>query len=125
MKESQLDKVNLAEKFNSFSDHWNPRIIGELNGQHVKIAKFIGPFEWHHHEEEDEFFMVIKGSFEMQLRDKTVVLHQGECMVVPRGIEHRPVANEEAEVLMFEPASTVNTGNLQDSERTRNNLERL
>lgn len=125
MNRDQLDKINLAEKFNSFSDHWNPRIIGELNGQHVKIAKFIGPFEWHHHEEEDEFFLVIKGSFEMQLRDKTVVLHPGECMIVPRGVEHRPVANEEAEVLMFEPASTVNTGNLQDSERTRNNLERL
>lgn len=125
MNRDQLDKINLAEKFSSFSDHWNPRIIGELNGQHVKIAKFIGPFEWHHHEEEDEFFMVIKGNFEMQLRDKTVVLNPGECMIVPRGVEHRPVANEEAEVLMFEPASTVNTGNLQDSERTKNNLERL
>lgn len=125
MDGKQLDKVNLAEKFSLFQDHWNPRIVGELNGQQVKIAKFQGPFEWHHHEEEDEFFLVIKGSFEMQLRDKTIVLHPGECMVVPRGVEHRPVANEEAEVLMFEPASTVNTGNLQDSERTRKDLEHL
>jgi mannose-6-phosphate isomerase-like protein (cupin superfamily) len=125
MNTNALEKITLAEKFSLINDHWNPRIIGELNGQHVKIAKFIGPFEWHHHENEDEFFLVIKGSFEMQLRDKTVVLQEGDCMVVPRGVEHRPVANHEAEVLMFEPASTVNTGNLTDSERTRANLERL
>jgi len=125
MENINIVKVNLADKFNLFNDHWNPRIVGELNGQQVKIAKFKGPFEWHHHDNEDEFFMVIKGSFEMQLRDKTIILTPGECLVVPRGVEHRPVANEEAEVLMFEPASTVNTGNLENSERTRSNLERL
>lgn len=123
--EKPLDKVNLQEKFSQFSDHWNPRVVGELNGQQVKIAKFSGPFEWHHHEQEDEFFMVIKGEFEMHLRDKVVTLKPGEFMVVPRGVEHKPVANQEAEVLMFEPASTVNTGNLQGSERTRQDLERL
>ena len=123
--ENQLDKVNLAEKFAQFSDHWNPRVVGELNGQQVKLAKFLGPFEWHHHEQEDEFFLVVKGEFEMHLREKVVTLRPGECMIVPRGVEHKPVAHQEAEVLLFEPASTVNTGNLQDSSRTRKDLERL
>ncbi|MDX5481654.1 MAG: cupin domain-containing protein, partial [Hymenobacteraceae bacterium] len=117
MKREEIQKVNLADKFSQFSDHWNPRIIGDLNGQQVKIAKFLGPFEWHHHEQEDEFFLVVRGSFEMHLRDRVITLNPGECIVIPRGVEHKPVANEEAEVLMFEPASTVNTGNLQDSER--------
>ncbi|MCC9167677.1 cupin domain-containing protein [Pontibacter harenae] len=125
MANQQIDKVKLSDKFSLFNDHWNPRVIGELNGQQVKIAKFMGPFDWHHHEHEDEFFMVIKGSFEMRLRDKTIVLESGEFLIVPRGVEHCPVANEEAEVLMFEPASTVNTGNLENSERTRSNLEKL
>ncbi|MFD3000713.1 cupin domain-containing protein [Pontibacter toksunensis] len=125
MEKPALEKVNLAEKFDQINDYWNPRIAGELNGQQVKLAKFQGPFEWHHHEHEDEFFLVVKGQFEMHLRDKVVTLQPGEFLIVPRGVEHRPVANEEAEVLMFEPASTVNTGNLENSERTRKNLERL
>jgi mannose-6-phosphate isomerase-like protein (cupin superfamily) len=125
MEDKKLEKVILADKFNQISDHWNPRIIGELNGQHVKIAKFLGPFDWHFHEHEDEFFMVIKGQFELHLRDKVITLQPGEFMIVPRGVEHRPVANDEAEVLMFEPAGTLNTGNLENSERTRTNLERL
>jgi mannose-6-phosphate isomerase-like protein (cupin superfamily) len=127
-EESQLqeiDKVNLAQKFSQIEDHWNPRIVGELNGQQVKLAKFLGPFEWHHHEQEDEFFLVIKGQFEMHLRDKVVLLNPGEFLIIPKGVEHKPIANAEAEVLMFEPASTVNTGNLEDSTRTRENLERL
>ncbi len=123
--EMEINKVNLADKFSQINDHWNPRIAGELNGQQVKLAKFLGPFEWHHHEHEDEFFMVIKGQFEMHLRDKIITLNPGEFLVVPRGVEHKPVAHEEAEVLMFEPASTVNTGNLEDSKRTRKDLERL
>ncbi|MBF9254004.1 cupin domain-containing protein [Pontibacter sp. 172403-2] len=125
MENHEINKVNLAEKFGLFSDHWNPRIIGELNGQHVKIAKFLGPFEWHHHAHEDEFFLVIKGRFELHLRDKVVTLNPGEFIIVPRGVEHKPVASEEAEVLMFEPAGTVNTGNLEHSDRTRANLDRL
>ncbi|PRY16488.1 mannose-6-phosphate isomerase-like protein (cupin superfamily) [Pontibacter ummariensis] len=125
MKSEEIEKVNLADKFNLIKDHWNPRIVGELNGQQVKIAKFLGPFEWHHHEHEDEFFLVVKGQFELHLRDKVLTLNPGEFTIVPRGVEHKPVANEEAEVLMFEPASTVNTGNLQHSERTRTNLEKL
>lgn len=121
----KIEKVNLAEKFDLIPDHWNPRIAGELNGQQVKLAKFKGAFDWHHHEQEDELFLVVKGSFEMEFRDKTITLHPGEFLIVPRGVEHRPVAQEEAEVLLFEPATTVNTGNLTDSERTRTNLERL
>ncbi|WP_439880061.1 cupin domain-containing protein [Pontibacter sp. MBLB2868] len=120
-----MEKVNLAQKFDHIPDYWNPRIAGELNGQQVKLAKFKGAFEWHHHEHEDEFFLVVKGKFEMHLRDKVIELKPGEFLIVPRGVEHKPVANEEAEVLMFEPAGTVNTGNLENSERTRTNLERL
>ncbi|GHA76468.1 cupin domain-containing protein [Pontibacter akesuensis] len=125
MENQALQKVVLADKFDQINDHWNPRIAGELNGQQVKLAKFMGPFEWHHHEHEDEFFMVVKGEFEMHLRDKVITLLPGEFLIVPRGVEHRPVAHQEAEVLMFEPASTVNTGNLEHSERTRKDLERL
>ncbi|OKL41827.1 cupin domain-containing protein [Pontibacter flavimaris] len=123
--EKDVTKVNLADKFSQFSDHWNPRVVGELNGQQVKLARFLGPFEWHHHAHEDEFFLVVKGAFEMHLRDKVVTLEPGEFMIVPRGVEHKPVANQEAEVLLFEPASTLNTGNLEDSDRTRKDLERL
>jgi mannose-6-phosphate isomerase-like protein (cupin superfamily) len=121
----RIEKVNLKEKFNLIADYWNPRIAGELNGQQVKLAKFKGPFVWHHHAHEDEFFLVVKGSFDMEFRDKTITLHPGEFLIVPRGVEHRPVAHEEAEVLLFEPASTVNTGNLEANERTRVDLERL
>ena len=125
MEKQPLEKVNLTEKFGLIHDHWNPRIVGELNGQQVKLAKFLGPFEWHHHEHEDEFFLVVKGQFEMHLRDKVITLQPGEFLIVPRGVEHRPVASQEAEVLLFEPASTVNTGNLAHSKRTKTNLERL
>ncbi|MCP2043599.1 cupin domain-containing protein [Pontibacter sp. HSC-36F09] len=121
----KIEKVKLSEKFSLIPDFWNPRIAGELNGQQVKLAKFKGAFDWHHHEQEDELFLVVKGSFDMEFRDKTITLQPGEFLIVPRGVEHRPVAHEEAEVLLFEPATTVNTGNLTDSERTRTNLERL
>lgn len=120
-----IDKVNLKDKFSQFNDFWNPRIVGELNGQQVKLAKFSGPFAWHHHEHEDEFFLVVKGSFKMELRDKVVELREGDFMIVPRGTEHRPVAEQEAHVLMFEPATTINTGNLEESALTKKRLERL
>ena len=119
-----LEKVTLTEKFAQFSDHWNPRIVGELNGQQVKLAKFSGAFIWHSHEHEDELFLVVKGSFRMELRDKVVELQPGDMMIVPRGTEHRPVADEEAHVLMFEPATTINTGQLEN-ERTKKDLDRL
>lgn len=116
--------INLAEKFALFSDHWSPKIVGELNGQMVKLAKFRGAFEWHHHAQEDEMFLVHRGSFRMEFRDRAVILRAGEFLIVPRGVEHRPVADEEVEVVLFEPASTLNTGNVS-SERTRATLDRL
>lgn len=119
-----MDKVNLEEKFSLFHDHWKPRIVGELNGQLVKLVKFLGPFVWHHHDHEDELFLVIKGCFDMEFRDRRVRLEQGEFLIVPRGVEHCPVAGEEVHVLLFEPASTLNTGNLQ-TERTALVLDRL
>jgi mannose-6-phosphate isomerase-like protein (cupin superfamily) len=105
-----MEKINLQEKLSKFSAHWSPKIVAELNGQHVKLVKFRGEFVWHHHEHEDELFYVVRGSFRMELRDRTVELREGEMFVVPRGVEHRPVAAEEVAVLLFEPAATVNTG---------------
>ena len=119
-----MEKVNLAEKFAQFSAHWQPKVVAELNGQQVKLAKFQGPFVWHHHEHEDELFLVVRGRFRMELRDRTIELAAGELLVVPRGVEHRPVADEEVEVLLFEPASTLNTGNVRN-ERTVEAPERL
>lgn len=104
------DKINLADKFSRFSAHWSPKIVAALNGQHVKLVKFRGEFVWHQHENEDELFLVVRGKFRMDFRDKSVDLHEGELLVVPRGVEHRPVADEEVSVLLFEPAATVNTG---------------
>jgi mannose-6-phosphate isomerase-like protein (cupin superfamily) len=118
------DKVNLAEKLSTFHDHWNPRIVGELNGQHVKAVKLKGEFIWHHHDHEDELFLVLKGLLKMEFRDKVVSIKEGEFIIVPRGVEHKPVAEEEVEILLFEPASTLNTGNVEN-ERTKKNLERI
>ena len=106
-----MPKVNLAQKLALFSEHWKPKIVGELNGQHVKLVKFQGPFLWHHHDDEDELFLVVKGRFRMEFRDQDVWIGEGEFLIVPRGVEHRPVADEEVHVLLFEPVSTVNTGN--------------
>jgi len=105
-----IDKVVLAEKLAQFSEHWSPRIVGELNGQQVKLVKFQGEFVRHHHDHEDEMFLVVSGAFDMQFRDHTVTLHEGEFLIVPRGVEHRPAAAEEVSVLLFEPAGTLNTG---------------
>lgn len=113
--------INLTEKFEQFSDYWNPKIVGELNGQQVKLVKFQGEFVWHHHDNEDELFFVVKGQFTMMFRDRQVVVNPGEFVIVPRGIEHKPVAAAEVHVMLFEPASTVNTGNVKN-ERTVNAL---
>jgi mannose-6-phosphate isomerase-like protein (cupin superfamily) len=102
--------INLAEKFSRFSEHWSPKIVAALNGQEVKLVKFRGEFVWHHHEHEDELFLVVRGSFQMEFRDRTETIREGEMIVVPRGVEHRPVADEEVCVMLFEPASTLNTG---------------
>lgn len=115
-------KVNLHEQLGRIRAHWKPRIAGELNGQQVKLVKFLGEFVWHHHEHEDELFLVVKGRFRMDFRDRSVWLEEGEFLIVPRGVEHRPVAEEEVQVLLFEPATTRNTGNVQD-ERTIRDLE--
>jgi mannose-6-phosphate isomerase-like protein (cupin superfamily) len=119
-----MEKVNLAAKLAQFSDRWQPKIVGELNGQHVKLAKILGEFIWHHHENEDELFLVVKGRFRMEFRDRHVWLEEGEILIVPRGVEHRPVAEEEAHILMFESASTLNTGNVQN-ERTVAQLDHI
>ncbi len=118
----RVEKVTLAEKFALFTTHWDPKIVGALNGQHVKLVKFQGPFVWHHHDAEDELFLVVRGSFTMQFRDRSVELREGELIIVPRGVEHCPDAKEEVQVLLFEPAATVNTGSTP-GEKTVNEPE--
>jgi len=117
-------KVVIAEKLALIREHWSPRVVGELNGQHIKLVKFEGEFVWHHHEREDECFLVVEGEFDMQFTDRTVPLRAGEFLIVPRGVEHRPVAAREVSVLLFEPAGTVNTGSA-GGERTVVAPERL
>jgi len=118
------DKVNLKQKFSLFQEHWQPKIVGELNGQQVKLSKFVGPFIWHSHATEDELFLVIHGRFCMEFRDRQIWLEEGEFLIVPRGVEHRPVAEEEVHILLFEPAGTLNTGNVH-SELTQPVLQRI
>lgn len=117
-----MEKVNIGEKFRLFEDLWSPKIIGELNGQYVKVVKVKGEFVWHHHDYEDELFWIIKGRMRMLLKDREVVLEPGEFFIVPRGVEHKPVADEEVYLLLFEPKSTLNTGD-QKNERTVEELE--
>lgn len=119
-----MEKVTLSEKLALINDHWNPRIAGELNGQQIKLVKFKGEFTWHHHEKEDELFYVVKGSFDMHFRDKVVTVYEGEFIIVPRNTEHKPVAENEVEVMLFEPATTLNTGNVEN-ELTRKNLDTI
>jgi mannose-6-phosphate isomerase-like protein (cupin superfamily) len=119
-----MDKVNISEKLSQFNDYYNPRIIGELNGQYVKAVKLMGEFVWHHHDNEDELFLVIKGKLKMEFRDKIVEVMPGEFIIVPKGVEHKPVAEDEVHILLFEPASTLNTGNVEN-ERTRKVLEKI
>ena len=119
-----MDKVNLAEKFSRFADHWSPKIIGEVNDCYVKAVKFKGEFVWHQHENEDELFLVVKGKLTMRLREGDVEVNPGEFLIIPRGVEHLPVAEEETEVILLEPKSTLNTGNVRN-ERTLEELERL
>jgi mannose-6-phosphate isomerase-like protein (cupin superfamily) len=117
-------KVNLAERLASFEEPYRPKIVAELNGQLVKLVKFQGPFVWHHHNAEDEMFLTVKGRFRMELRDGNLDVGEGEFVVIPAGVEHRPVADEEAHVMLFEPASTLNTGNVEN-ERTVPNPDRI
>ncbi len=119
-----MDKENLAEKFSLFADHWSPKIVGELNDSYVKVVKLKGEFVWHHHEKEDELFLVVKGKLLIRLRDRDLWLQEGEFVIIPKGVEHLPVAEEEAHVLLLEPKTTLNTGNVRN-ERTLANLQRI
>ena len=119
-----METVNLAEKFSRFDEHWSPRIAGEVNDAYVKLVKVRGEFVWHQHEQEDELFLVVKGTLVVKLRDRDLTVREGEFVVIPRGVEHKPVADEEAHVLLLEPKSTLNTGNVR-GERTVEDLERV
>jgi mannose-6-phosphate isomerase-like protein (cupin superfamily) len=119
-----MERVNLGEKPALFSDHWSPKVVGELNGRQVRLVEFRGEFVWHTHDHEDELFLVVRGRFRMEFRDRRVSLEEGEFLIVPRGVEHRPVADEEVHVLLFEPATTPNTGDVRD-ERTVDVPDRL
>jgi mannose-6-phosphate isomerase-like protein (cupin superfamily) len=124
IEDAMMDKISLSEKFDLVTEYWSPRVVGDLNGQHVKIAKFKGEFIWHRHDAEDEMFLVVKGRLAIHLRDRIVELSEGDMFVVPRGVEHKPIADEEVHALLFEPASTVNTGNVRN-EKTIDNPERI
>ncbi len=119
-----MNKVNLVQKFSLFQDYWSPKIVGELNDSYIKLVKFKGEFVWHHHETEDELFLVLKGSLLIKLRDRDISLEEGEFVIIPKGVEHLPIADEEAHVLLLEPKTTLNTGNISN-ERTVADLERI
>ena len=119
-----MEKVIIAEKLKLFSEYWSPKIVGELNGQHVKLAKFQGEFVWHKHDNEDEMFLVIEGVLKMELRDKTIIINKNEFLIIPKGTEHRPVAEKEVSVMLFEPSSTLNTGDTEN-ELTKHVLETI
>jgi len=119
-----MQTVNLAEKFSSFQEYWSPKIVGEVNDTYVKVVRFRGEFVWHHHALEDELFLVVKGTLRMKFRDRDALVREGEFIIVPRGVEHLPVADEEVHVVLLEPKSTLNTGNVRN-ERTLETLERI
>ena len=120
---SLMKKINIAQKLSLFTEHWSPKIIAELNGQHIKLAKLKGEFVWHQHQNEDEMFLVIKGSLKIEFRDRIEHLKAGEMIVIPKGVEHKPIADEEVEVMLFEPKTTLNTGNSDDTTLTKSQLE--
>ena len=119
-----MKKINISQKLAQFKDHWNPRIIGELNHQHVKLAKLKGEFIWHKHDDEDEMFLVLKGTLKIEFRDRTETIHENEIIIVPKGVEHKPIADQEVSIMLFEPVTTINTGALEN-EHTRKKLESL
>jgi len=121
----EIKKVNLSQKLSTFSEYWSPKIIGELNNQHVKIAKVKGDFVMHQHDHEDELFYIISGTLFIEMNDKTLELHPGELVIIPKGTPHRPYAPEEVSIMLFEPATTINTGNLKDSKLTVLDLDKI
>ena len=120
-----MEKILVNEKFKLFSDYWSPKIIEDFNENYIKLAKLKGEFVWHHHEHEDEVFIIIKGELEIQFRDRSVVLKEGEILVIPKGVEHKPVAKQEVHVMLIEPKTVLNTGNVTDDEKTKEVLERI
>lgn len=120
-----MDKINIAQKFTLFSDYWSPKIVEDLNDSHIKFAKLKGEFVWHHHENEDELFLIVKGNLTIKFKDKDVYLKEGELIVIPKGVEHKPVCPEEVQVILIEPKTTLNTGNITDDEKTHNTLDRI
>ena len=120
-----MQKVNIPEKLSLFSDYYNPRIVGELNGQQVKLVKLKGEFVWHKHDNEDELFYVLEGTLKMELRDRTIEINKNEFLIVPRGVEHKPVAESEVSIMLFEPATTLNTGDAEQSELTQTTLQNI
>lgn len=121
----EIYKVSIQDKLNLFTDYCNPRIVGKLNGQHVKLVKLKDEFIWHKHDNEDEMFLVINGRFNMELRNKTITINEGEFIIIPKGVEHKPVAEAEVHIMLFEPASALNTGEAEESELTRHTLEEI
>ncbi len=119
-----MNKVNLAEKFGLFAEYWSPKVVGELNDSHIKLAKLKGEFDWHHHAGEDELFLVVKGRLLIRFRDRDVYLDEGEFLVIPKGVDHLPVAAEEVQVMLIEPKGTLNTGNVV-TEKTKTTLDRI
>lgn len=119
-----MEKVDIADKLSLFNEYWNPKIVGELNGQHIKLAKLRGEFVWHKHDHEDEMFLVLEGLLKIEFRDRTVELSKNEFIIIPKGTEHKPIADEEVSVMLFEPATTLNTGDTQ-SDFTKENLESI
>lgn len=119
-----MNKVTLSEKFSLFSEYWSPKIVGKLNGQHVKLVKLNGEFVWHKHDNEDEMFFVIDGTLKIEFRNKTITLHKDEFLIIPKGTEHKPVAEEEVLVMLFEPATTLNTGDAEN-QLTKQQLDRI
>jgi len=120
----KIEKVNISQKLSLFSEYWSPKIVGELNGQYVKLAKLKGEFIWHKHQNEDEMFYVIKGKFKMEFRDKTIEINEGEFIIIPKGVEHKPVAEEEVSVMLFEPKTILNTGD-KKNQFTKENLDKI
>ena len=120
-----MDKINIAQKFTLFSDYWSPKIVEDLNESYIKFAKLKGEFSWHFHENEDELFLIVKGNLTIKFRDKDIHLKEGELIVIPKGIEHKPVCKEEVQAILIEPKTTLNTGNLTDDEKTKAILDRI
>lgn len=120
-----MEKISVKDKFKLFNDYWSPKIVSDFNENYIKFAKLKGEFVWHHHENEDEVFFIVQGVLDIEFRDQTITLEEGELLVIPKGVEHRPVAQEEVHVILFEPKTVVNTGNVTDSEKRKEELERI